>query len=311
MAPPELHVLDDPAAFVRRVFSRVFEVFDTASALEAAHSYFDSEYAGRHDGKELSLREFLEALYTSLRRLSAPARIVWKSLVATPADSNGRVRVTSVHDTHLTHTASEVLQSVMSLIEIDVATSRIVACEELTRIISVNPGDSAKSTPKPRLTLGDLEDLRTAVFADDLPIEPAMASWSEMEVASHFESPPPQLLPPQPQPSKRTAASVASHSVVPLLHPQLSQTCLERQMLPGPGQAPSGAGASTSANVSARCASMSRALVEKSPPQQLAGLSFRRCRSSPASGGLWCSKRALVGLALDLEGIAPLPSLVK
>jgi hypothetical protein len=298
MAPPVPSV--DAAEHVRRAFSSMFEAFDTAAAVEAAHLFLAPSYVGRHDGRALDLDAFVKVLSATLRRLSVPARITWKSMVPSPVD-RGRVHVTSVHDVVLTFATSVVVQSVISLIEVDASTWRIVGCEELTRI------QSETDTATTSLTLAELEQLREAAFADDVPIEPHMASWTPSAVMAYFEQPPMEASPPALLATAAEAKAPPGDLLLPpsRLHATLSLSGLpvELRSVPQPRSSlqlsqlplrPESPPLCLEIAPSARSTGeIIHTDVVPSPPSEaprvgrheplIAGVAFRRCRSSPAS----------------------------
>ena len=207
--------------FVRRVFSACFED-QSPAALEAVRYFFDRSYVHEGDGQVLDLYSFEKVLCSQRARLTSRPRIVWKSLVATAPSHDGRIHVTSVHTTQLELANRPCLQKVVALIEIDVASGKIVHCEELTRMESnaiVAPlvaQVAAPSMEQAPLTRSQLEELRSEAYADDLPIPPEAAGWTRADATAYFESGA-MTLPTGGTSSANTASSVTPESSPPLM----------------------------------------------------------------------------------------------
>jgi len=217
--PPRMLSVEEPTEFLRRVFAACFIDMDPTAAEAATRRYFDPFYVHEADGRTLTREEFIQVLRSQKRRLSAPPRISYKSMVATSPRS-GMVHVTSVHTSFLQlKDGANLAQSVLCLVEIDVTRGKIMSCDELTRMEPASGRPPAASSEQPlqgsamealrakalppaevvsscepagrdSFTMNEIEELRAQVFADDVPIPAGMASWSRHAVTAYFESPP-------------------------------------------------------------------------------------------------------------------------
>lgn len=118
---------------MKRVFASVISDLSPAS-LETASKLFHPSYTQHVDGESLDREKFITMMRSQKSKLASPPIFVWKRLVAT-APLDGRIHVTSVHSTSARlRTGTSMLQHVMALIEIDVESGTIIACDELTRM---------------------------------------------------------------------------------------------------------------------------------------------------------------------------------
>lgn len=301
--------------FVRRVFSACFED-QSPAALEAVRYFFDRSYVHEADGQVLDLCSFEKVLRSQRARLTARPRVVWKSLVATAPSPDGRIHVTSVHTVQLELANRPCLQKVVALIVIDVASGKIVHCEELTRMESntnVAAPSGAQAPSKEQmpervlpLTQSELEELRSEVHADDLPIPPEAAEWTRADAIAYFDSGAKTL------PMGDGGGSSSSGSVTPPSDDEASSATPESS----PPLMPS------SHDV---LASLSRSgtyekdldrlplIDEASARDQLGlgsgeltrwgGLAFRRCRSSPMPATAPLAREWPRRGSLDLDGL--------
>ena len=274
--------------FVRRVFSACFED-QSPAALEAVRYFFDRSYVHEADGQVLDLYGFEKVLRSQRARLTARPRIAWKSLVATAPSPDGRIHVTSVHATQLELANRPCLQKVVALIEIDVASGKIVHCEELTRMESNTIAApsvaqvAAPSMEQAPLTRSQLEELRSEAYADDLPIPLEAAGWTRAEATAYFESGATTLPTGGDGGTSSVAASSAdaassatpesSPPLMPLTHDvlaSLSRSGTHEKELD-----------QLSLIEEASAQHEPDGPVGGSEPTRLGGLAFRRCRSSP------------------------------
>ena len=150
------------------------------------------------------------------------------------------------------------------------------------------------------LTLRELEEIRAEVFAEDVPILPEMASWSRAAIAEYFETGGAAATGAQSTPPPSVA-------VQPTPPPPAEQPQPLPQPQPQPSPQPSPPLLPSSADVLSRNGTYEKALdalplLPAEPAGRkdtaIAGLAFRRCKSSPAP--------RLMGGSLD-EALRALP----
>ena len=125
---------ENPTIFVRRFFADVMADL-SSQAIERAEAYFHPAFTQFVDGDTIRREQFLKLMVAQKKRLATPPHFVWKNLVSTEASSSGRVHVTSVHSVSaVLRSGASMLQHVVALIEIDVASGTIIQCDELTRM---------------------------------------------------------------------------------------------------------------------------------------------------------------------------------
>lgn len=140
---------ESPTCFVRRVFREV--VCDlSAESFERVPELFHPDFVQRVDSKELNRESFVNWLRVQKSRLDSKPEITWKKLVAT-APIEGRVHVTSVHAVSVKLRNGEtMLQQVMAMLEIDLASGMLIECDELTRTEPVPQPQTSRNAPQPQ-----------------------------------------------------------------------------------------------------------------------------------------------------------------
>lgn len=129
---------EDPEVYVRRAFTEVLSPLSQAS-LDAVNVHFHPDFKQFADGAELGLEAFTKLLRVQKSRLATAPKFVWKNLVASQP-RGGVIHVTSVHTaTARLKTGAALRQQVVALIQIDVATGKIIQCDELTRMEQPSP----------------------------------------------------------------------------------------------------------------------------------------------------------------------------
>ena len=125
-----------PTTFVRRCFAEVMAPLElsTSTFERKIGTFFHADYQQCVDDQTFDRDSFASLTKVQKTRLATPPVFNFKKLVATePQD--GLIHVTSVHSVSARlKNGDSMLQKVVALIDIDVATGTIIGCDENTRM---------------------------------------------------------------------------------------------------------------------------------------------------------------------------------